>query len=325
MLWGGILNLSTRLGASSKLSFNNTYNRSADNEATELAGFNEEFNVDLDVTRLTFTERTVRSHQLDGRAPAGPVAIWSTGRSRAPHVRPVRAGPVRHRLHHRHRSGDRRLRPRSTWLGGPRSATRTFSDLDETRLRRPRATTGCCSAPAQPADGGQGRRRCTARWTETRTAGRSTSPIAAWAKRTGSGRRRRSSPGPAAEDSRLSLFINANGGRYDAEDRLAAGYAQVELPLGGRLRLIGGARIEQWDLDLNTLSPQGHASATTREQHRHPPVARAQLPADGGPGRAPLRQPDALPSRIPRDRERQLVRADRRHSSPSATPISSAR
>src|SRR5918995_3529777 len=66
VLWGGILNLSTRLGASSKITFNNTYNRSADNEATRLAGENEEFDVDLDVTRLTFIERTMRSHQLAG-------------------------------------------------------------------------------------------------------------------------------------------------------------------------------------------------------------------------------------------------------------------
>jgi TonB-dependent receptor len=71
--------------------------------------------------------------------------------------------------------------------------------------------------------------------------------------------------GAFAQDSRLSLFINANGGRYDAKDRLAAGYAQIELPITGRLRMIGGARIEQWNLDLNTLDPQGLTSTTTRD------------------------------------------------------------
>jgi TonB-dependent receptor len=70
--------------------------------------------------------------------------------------------------------------------------------------------------------------------------------------------------GPYAQDSRLSLFINANGGRYDARDRLSAGYLQLELPVSSDLRLIGGARLERWDLDLNTLSPQGLASATSR-------------------------------------------------------------
>ena len=71
--------------------------------------------------------------------------------------------------------------------------------------------------------------------------------------------------GPFAEDSRLSLFVNANGGRYDAEDRLGAGYAQAELQLTSRLRLIGGARLEHWTLDLNTLSPQGVETVTDIE------------------------------------------------------------
>ena len=43
MLWGGLLNLSTRIGDGTKLSFNNTYTRSADNEAQVLDGDNEEF------------------------------------------------------------------------------------------------------------------------------------------------------------------------------------------------------------------------------------------------------------------------------------------
>ena len=71
--------------------------------------------------------------------------------------------------------------------------------------------------------------------------------------------------GPYAQDSRLSLFINANGGRYTAEDRLRAGYALVEMPLTSRLRMIGGARVENWTLDLSTVSPQGDPSATSRD------------------------------------------------------------
>ena len=47
VLWGGIANISTRIGTATKLSFNNTYNRTADNESIELAGENEEFNTDL--------------------------------------------------------------------------------------------------------------------------------------------------------------------------------------------------------------------------------------------------------------------------------------
>jgi TonB-dependent receptor len=39
----------------------------------------------------------------------------------------------------------------------------------------------------------------------------------------------------------------------------------VEVQLTGRLRLIGGARVEHWTLDLHTLSPQGVETATERD------------------------------------------------------------
>ena len=93
VLWGGILNLSTRIGAGSKLSFNNTYNRGGDNEAIKLAGENEEFAVDLDVTRLTFTQRTVRSHQLAGEHLLGQrhQVDWSFSASRVDRYEPDRS------------------------------------------------------------------------------------------------------------------------------------------------------------------------------------------------------------------------------------------
>ena len=260
ILWGGILNLSTRVGANSKFSFNNTYNRSADNEATDLAGFNEEFNVPLDVTRLTFTQRTVRSHQLTGEHLLGQSHLvdWSLSASHVRRYEPDRSDiayitnidPV---------TG---VSNPVAWLGGPRSATRTFSDLDESGYEgrgNYRLLLGSTSQPTVVKVGGLYRQ-------VDRTADSRAFDIT----NRGLGEADRQRPpeeifaGPAAEDSRLSLFINANGGRYDVKDRLAAGYAQVELPLGSRLRLIGGARIEQWDLDLNTLDPQGIPSSTTR-------------------------------------------------------------
>ncbi len=260
ILWGGILNLSTRVGANSKFSFNNTYNRSADNEATDLAGFNEEFNVPLDVTRLTFTQRTVRSHQLTGEHLLGQSHLvdWSLSASHVRRYEPDRSDvayittidPV---------TG---VSNPVAWLGGPRSATRTFSDLDESGYEgrgNYRLLLGSTSQPTVIKVGGL-----------YRGVDRTADSRAFDITNRGLGEADRQRPpeeifaGPAAEDSRLSLFINANGGRYDVTDRLAAGYAQIELPLGSRLRLIGGARIEQWDLDLNTLDPQGIPSSTTR-------------------------------------------------------------
>lgn len=260
ILYGGILNLSTRLGASTKLSFNNTYNRGADNEATRLAGANEEFAVDLDVTRLTFTQRTVRSHQLAGEHLIGHSHLvdWSFSGSRVDRYEPDRSD-IAYITTIDPLSGVSRP---SAWLGGPRSATRTFSDLGESSYEGAgnyRILLGSSSNPASIKIGAS--YRAVNRDVDSRAfditnrglseADRQVSPEQIFA-------------GPYAEDSRLSLFINANGGRYDARDRLSAGYAQLELPVSSRLRLIGGARLERWELDLNTMSPQGTYSSTSR-------------------------------------------------------------
>ncbi|HEX2217944.1 MAG TPA: TonB-dependent receptor [Gemmatimonadales bacterium] len=261
VLWGGILNLSTRLGVRHKLGLNNTYNRSAENEASRLAGENEEFDLDLDVTRLTFVQRTVRSHQLTGEHLLGDdhLVDWSLTGSRVDRYEPDRSDiayiteldPV---------TGASRP---TAWLGAPRSATRTFSDLDESSYEGQgnyRLFLGSSASPAVIKIGGA--YRAVDRDVDSRSfditnrglspADRQVAPEQIFA-------------GPYAQDSRLALFVNANGGRYDARDRLAAGYGQLELQLTDRVRLIGGARVEHWELELNTLSPQGAETATERE------------------------------------------------------------
>ena len=51
--------------------------------------------------------------------------------------------------------------------------------------------------------------------------------------------------------------MNAFGGNYTAEDQVLAGYVQAEVPLSPRLQLIGGARVENWQLDVTSLTTQG--------------------------------------------------------------------
>ena len=259
ILWGGILNLSTRIGSGTKLSFNNTYNRSSDNEASELAGPNEEFHVDLDVTRLTFTQRTVRAHQLTGEHLFGQSHLvdWSLSASRVRRYEPDRSD-----LAYITEIDPAGVSHPQAWLGSPRSATRTFSDLDESSYEgraNYRLLLGSSTNPASMKVGGAYRavdRDADSRAFDITNRGltegdRTVAPEEIFA-------------GPYAQDSRLSLFINANGGRYSARDRLSAGYVLLEYPLSSRLRAIGGARLEHWELDLNTLSPQGVASDTTR-------------------------------------------------------------
>ncbi|MBA3316559.1 MAG: TonB-dependent receptor [Gemmatimonadales bacterium] len=261
VLWGGILNLSTRLGSKHKVQLNNTYNRSADNEATRLAGENEEFDLDLDVTRLTFVQRTVRSHQLTGEHLLGDdhLVDWSLNASRVNRYEPDRSD-IAYIAQIDPASGA--SQPIS-WLGAPRSATRTFSDLSESGYEGQgnyRLFLGSSSSPAVVKIGGA--YRAIDRDVDSRAfditnrglsaADRQVSPEQIFA-------------GPYAQDSRLALFVNANGGRYDARDRLVAGYGQAELQLTQRLRLIGGARLEHWTLELNTVDPQGVATSTDRD------------------------------------------------------------
>jgi hypothetical protein len=260
VLWGGIANISTRIGTATKLSFNNTYNRTADNESIELAGENEEFNTDLQVTRLTFVERVVRSHQLTGEHLLGErhLVDWSLSGSFVNRGEPDRSDlaytaaidPETHAA------------TPLAWFGGPRSATRTFSDLDEDAwegLGNYRLFLGSTANPVTVKVGGAYRgvdRVADSRPYDITNRGLSAADRALPAEQIFAG--------PFAEDSRFNLFINPFGGQYKAKDRLSAGYAQVEMPLSSRLRLIGGARLEHWELDLNTLDQQGVSSEVFR-------------------------------------------------------------
>jgi TonB-dependent receptor len=45
---------------------------------------------------------------------------------------------------------------------------------------------------------------------------------------------------------------NSAGGSYTARDRVGAAYGMAEYPISSKVRVIGGARVENWRLDLET-------------------------------------------------------------------------
>ena len=55
----------------------------------------------------------------------------------------------------------------------------------------------------------------------------------------------------------LSLSPSTSGGAYDARDQVAAGYLMGEWLFADRFRLIAGARVERWMLDLEAEPTQG--------------------------------------------------------------------
>src|SRR5690606_6129599 len=64
---------------------------------------------------------------------------------------------------------------------------------------------------------------------------------------------------------RLTLEPNSSGGSYSAREGVAAGYGMVELAATSWLRVIGGARLEQWSLEMDTEPVSRGVVRTTRD------------------------------------------------------------
>jgi TonB-dependent receptor-like protein/carboxypeptidase family protein len=249
VLWGGILNLNTRIGQRARIGLNNTYTRSAENQATVLAGHNEEFDKDLDVTRLTFTERSVASSQLSGQHVLGTRHLldWAFTASRVTRNEPDRSDLVYEAAIDTATGTVQALR----WWGAPRSASRTFSDLQESGQQAGvnyQLNFGAAGAQSYVKIGADYRH--TDRDADTRLYDIFNVDL--------SDAERAAPPEQVlAQVSRLYLQADANAGRYAATDALAAGYVQLSLPLSSRVILIGGARVEQSRIDVTTVRPSG--------------------------------------------------------------------
>jgi TonB-dependent receptor len=256
VLWGGIFNVTTQLGPGTTLALDNTYSRTADNQATRLAGTSEEFATDLDVTRLTFTERYVRSSQLRAEHHLGQrhTVEWAVSGSSVRRYEPDRSEVIYRAAIDTVRHTSRPLE----WWGAPRSAVRTFSDLHESAVE---ASASYRLAWGPPGHGGAlkvgANHRSVDRAEESRPFDLLNLDL--------SDAERGAAPetifnGAYAASGRLLLALNSNGGRYTAADRLTAGYAQVELALGERARLIAGARGEDSRLHVRAVTAQGRPS-----------------------------------------------------------------
>jgi hypothetical protein len=260
VLWGGLANLTSRLGSHTKISLNNSLTRSADNEATVLVGESEEFSQfnPLYTTRLTFVERSVRSNQLHAEHLFGQRSLvdWSVTNSRV-----TRNEPDRSDLTYQGAAGGgvQGVVPQS-WPGTPRFATRAFTDLGETGWNLAgnyRLAVGNLSNPAFVKIGaaytGADRESNTRAYdivnigltTDERTAAPETLFGTA-----------------NVQNSAFSVFPNVNGGRYTADEKISAAYLMTDIPLTSWLQVIAGARVEYWDLLVSSVSTQGTPTPT---------------------------------------------------------------
>ena len=93
VLWGGLLNLSTNLGSSSRVTINTNYNRSADNDSRLETGVSENLGTMLQVGRLRYVERSALATQATGEHQLGSkhVIDWSGAYSRVTRDEPDRS------------------------------------------------------------------------------------------------------------------------------------------------------------------------------------------------------------------------------------------
>lgn len=253
-LWGGLANFSTMLGGKSRLMLNNTYTRTADNTARVSTGPTFEYGgATVERTTLRFVAREIRSNQLRGEHAFGRQNLdWTATSSGVRRDEPDRTDIARIQFG----GAGSFLFPEEDSEGGLR---KTFGALQESNLviaANYKIDFGSEAAPFSLRFGAQ--RRSTDRTASNRqfnvllqtggltTAQRAGSVESLFAPATLS---------PTANVWRLQNV--AQDGEYTAAERLNAGYLMGEWPVTDRLRLIGGARIEQTDINVTTQLANG--------------------------------------------------------------------
>jgi len=256
VLWGGIGNLSTTLGSHSKVTLNNTYNRTMDNEGRREVGYSENLGLPLQIQRLRYVERTIYSSQLGlhhdvGRNHAFDWGVTLSG--------VTRKEPDRSEIVYAF-EGDSTTAP--AWYGfSNEAAVRTFADLAESSIE--------ANASWQTFLGAEGSGYSVKfgglyRSTERDAINNAYSISLA---RPLSLEDRQRPPeeifggafsGPA--DDYFRIVPLAAGGSYSASDRLAAGFAMMTMPIGARIDFIGGVRFEHSSVRVDSRSTVGQES-----------------------------------------------------------------
>lgn len=267
VLWGGIANFSTTLGQHTKLSLNNTYNRTMDNEGRMETGYSENLALPLEIQRLRYVERRIYSSQLAMTHQLGRSGVtidWGATLSGVSRQEPDRSEVVYTR-------GAAGTVP--AWLGfSSEAAVRTFGALDESALEgnlNLQWNVGGPSGSTIVRVGGLYR-------TAERDADNRVYAISL----------NRALPGEAATETPETIFAGfahqgddyfristlPAGGTYTASDQLIAGYAMAVLPLGRTIEAVIGGRVEHSAVEVASLS-------TARQPSLATPVFTGLLPA----------------------------------------------
>lgn len=238
VLWGGIVNGTLMLGNNTRISLNNTYNRSADNEARRESGFSENLGARLLVDRLRFVERTVASSQIVAERQFGSrqKLNLSFAASRVDRSEPDRSEFVR---------VDPGNGAQPYWLDASEAAVRTFGSLDEKSFN----TSGDYSLQFGPARRQNqlkigGAFRYTDRLARNRV-------YSLQARSLGIAERQLAAEEifdgrfTADSSSVFRVVPLSQGGSYGANEEVGAGYAMIEWNASDRVQVVAGSRVER--------------------------------------------------------------------------------
>lgn len=251
VLWGGLVNLSAQPAPEHKISLKGIYNHSSDDEARLVEGsYNQSTVGDIRYSRLRFVERALGSIQLDGEHKLD--GIWDSKLEwRAAISTAERHEPDNRSVTYFRTDGDSSFAFANNF--GSNNG-RFFSNLDDAE-----SNIGAdWSIPIDISDDASAK---------VKVGG-----LARIRSRSFGARRflfgTQSSDFGMLELAPEELFTSENvlkgyisfddetvtTDSYDANENVIAGYGMVDMPITSRLRLIAGARVEHWDLDLRSIN-----------------------------------------------------------------------
>ncbi len=256
VLWGGLANFSTFLGRATKVSLNNTYNRTSDNDARVETGTSENLGTQLNITRLQYVERMIRSsqlavehslfggrHQLDYSATASGVTRQEPDRSEIVYTVNGSATPE--------------------WFAiGNEGAVRTFGDLRENNYEGQvnyRMNFFDPSKELRVKFGGLYRstdRDATNNVYSVQGFGLDNAQRQLAPESIFDGRF--TQPGSSA----MRLVPLAQGGSYTAQDRLSAAYVMMNWQVRPSVNVVTGARFERSEVQVVASPTIGPAVIT---------------------------------------------------------------
>ncbi len=263
-LWGGMASAAWRPHAAHEIGSTFIYNRSGEDVARYLVGkFDETLDEDdfYETRVLHFTEREIRSFQVSGKHHLQPLRgirlEWSGSTSSSTQEEPdLRYFSDNYTI----RDGDTLYSIKPSSYPDP---TRYFRDLDETsreaglRLSLPfrpwHGRTGEIKAGAFAQDKSRGFNETRFRY-QRPSSHRFGGDVNGFFTDANVGIIDTTGALPRFGNYIVDATLPSN--TYDGDQRIAAGYGMVELPLNRRLRLITGARFEATRIDVASANPE---------------------------------------------------------------------